>query len=80
MIPRVSGVFASQAGDNDSLKDSERKRPDHQALAQEFSARLAASPATESSASQDRPATEETILTYEYDPAKGRITLQKINL
>lgn len=89
LITPVAGVFSSAAGDNDSLKDSERKRAEHQGLAHEFLTRGQHQP---DQPAQPPPATDkdcvvtlgslppidiQIILTYGYDPRNGTITLQK---
>lgn len=85
LIPRVASIFAAQSGDNDSFKDSERRRPDHQALAAAFSADHKVAPVT--ARNSNSPATivalssttlsHDAILTYSYDPAKKAVRLNK---
>ncbi|QQG36791.1 MAG: hypothetical protein HYS17_03200 [Micavibrio aeruginosavorus] len=86
LITPVAGVFSGAASDNDNLKDSERKRPEHQESAREFSTRgrsetaapaMAPSPDYIVSLQNMPPVDIQTILTYGYDPRSGTITLQK---
>lgn len=85
LIPRVASVFAAQAGDNDSFKDSERRRPDHQALAAAFSADHKVAPVTPGSSNSPATivtlsaitASNDVVLTYSYDPAKKAVRLTK---
>lgn len=82
LIAPVSEVFATEASDNDPLKNRERKRPQHHALAEAFTARNQDAPLIPSAnpdyaVSQNMPPIDiQTILTYGYDPIKGCITLQ----
>lgn len=82
LITPVAVVFASSASDNDPLKDSDRKRPQHQALATEFSATNKGNPGVVSTAdytvtlSNPVRNAPTTILTYSYNPLTRSIGLE----
>lgn len=81
LVPLVSAAIPTDAADHDTLKDRERKRAEHRILTTEFSAAAQDKPSTPSNSPDyivtlSKAAPAQTILTYEYNPAKGRITLQ----
>lgn len=79
LIAPVTPVFANAATDNDALKNSERKRPQHQMVAAEFSAGHKNTPVAAPESPAALPASDsdtQKILTYGYNPLTKEITFE----
>ncbi len=71
LVPPISPIARMEPSNHDTLQDSERKRPEHQALAASFCAQ--ASP--DYHVTRSIPAAQQSLLVYDYDRRSQQIKL-----